>query len=310
MKYTKLGKTDIRISRITHGCMELGGGRWKTMDKETNIRLLHTALDHGITTFDTAEGYGAGTSERIVGEALKGKRQECVIATKVLKEHLHAADVRKAAEGSLRRLGTDYIDLLYVHWPNDEIPIEETMGEFAKLKQEGKIRAIGVSNFSIAQLQAAMQVTTIDALQPEYNLLTRNIENGLLTFCQDNQISVLTYNSIAKGILSGAFHFGGVKLDAEDFRNEKPLFSAHNLQAEAPLLKVLQKTAQAHGATISQIAAAWVMAQEGVSSAIIGTQNEKHFVENLESVDICLGEEEVRQLSDVSSSVISQLTGV
>lgn len=310
MKYTKLGKTDITISRITHGCMELGGGRWKTLDKQTNIRLLHTALDYGITTFDTAEGYGAGTSESIVGEALRGKRSECVIATKVLKEHLHAADVRRAAEGSLRRLGTDYIDLLYVHWPNNAIPIEETMSEFAKLKQEGKIRAIGVSNFNIAQLQAAMQITRIDALQPEYNLLTRNIENGLLTFCQDNRISVLTYNSIAKGILSGAFHFGGAKLDAEDFRNEKPLFSPHNLKAETPLLEALREIAQMHGATVSQIAAAWVMAQEGVSSAIIGTQNEKHFVENIRSVEIELTAEELKRLDDTSARVTEQLTGV
>lgn len=310
MKYTKLGKTDITISRITHGCMELGGGRWKTLDRQTNIRLLHTALEYGITTFDTAEGYGAGASEIIVGEALKGRRTECVIATKVLKEHLHAADVRKAAEGSLKRLGTDYIDLLYVHWPNDAIPIEETMEEFAKLKQEGKIRAVGVSNFNIAQLQAAMQVVRIDALQPEYNLLTRTIENGLLTFCQDNQISVLTYNSIAKGILSGAFHFGGAKLDAEDFRNEKPLFSPQNLKAEAPLLEALKEIAQAHGATISQIAAAWVMAQKGVSSAIIGTQNEKHFVENIQSVDLDLTAEELKKLDHTSAMVIDQLTGV
>lgn len=310
MKYTKLGKTDITISRITHGCMELGGGRWKTLDKQTNIRLLHTALEHGINTFDTAEGYGAGTSESIVGEALRGRRTECVIATKVLKEHLHAADVRRAAEGSLKRLGTDYIDLLYVHWPNDAIPIEETMGEFAKLKQEGKIRAVGVSNFNIAQLQAAMQIVRVDALQPEYNLLTRTIENGLLTFCQDNQISVLTYNSVAKGILTGAFHFGGAKLDAEDFRNEKPLFSPQNLKAETPLLEALQEIAQAHGATISQIAAAWVMAQEGVSSAIIGTQNEKHFVENIQSVDLDLRAEELERLDQTSAMVIGQLTGV
>lgn len=310
MKYTKLGKTDITISRITHGCMELGGGRWKTLDRETNINLLRTAIENGINSFDTAEGYGAGASELIVGEALKECRRNCVIATKVLPDHLHAADVRKAAESSLKRLGTDYIDLLYVHWPNAAIPLEETLGEFVKLKEEGKIRAIGVSNFNLEQMKEAMAITRIDALQPEYNLLQRKIEDGLLTYCAQNEISVLSYNSIAKGILSGVFHFGGVKLDPEDFRNEKPLFMADNLKTEIPLLERLKEVAGVHNATISQIAAAWVLARHGMSSAIIGTQNAKHFVENIRSVDIDLTEDEIAVLGNISNTVIGQLTGV
>ena len=310
MKYCKLGKTDISISRVTHGCMELGGGRWKTLDKESNSALLKTALENGITTFDTAEGYGAGASELIVGEALKDRRKDCVIATKVLPDNLRAADVRKAAEGSLKRLQTDYIDLLYVHWPNAGIPITETLGEFIKLKEECKIRAIGVSNFSLEQLKEAMEITHIDALQPEYNLLQRKIEDGLLSYCADNQISVLSYNSIAKGILSGVFHFNGVKLDAEDFRNEKPLFFPENLETEKPLMNSLKAVAQVHNGTISQIAAAWVLAQRGMSSAIIGTQNPRHFVENIHSVDIELTQEEIDVLNKTSSEVIGKLIGV
>ena len=310
MKYCTLGKTDISISRVTHGCMELGGGRWKTLDKESNSALLKTALENGITTFDTAEGYGAGASELIVGEALKDRRKDCVIATKVLPDNLRAADVRKAAEGSLKRLQTDYIDLLYVHWPNAGIPITETLGEFIKLKEEGKIRAIGVSNFSLEQLKEAMEITHIDALQPEYNLLQRKIEDGLLSYCADNQISVLSYNSIAKGILSGVFHFNGVKLDAEDFRNEKPLFFPENLETEKPLMNSLKAVAQVHNGTISQIAAAWVLAQRGMSSAIIGTQNPRHFVENIHSVDIELTQEEIDVLNKTSSEVIGKLIGV
>ena len=310
MKYCKRGKTDISISRVTHGCMELGGGRWKTLDKESNSALLKTALENGITTFDTAEGYGAGASELIVGEALKDRRKDCVIATKVLPDNLRAADVRKAAEGSLKRLQTDYIDLLYVHWPNAGIPISETLGEFIKLKEEGKIRAIGVSNFSLEQLKEAMEITHIDALQPEYNLLQRKIEDGLLSYCADNQISVLSYNSIAKGILSGVFHFNGVKLDAEDFRNEKPLFFPENLETEKPLMNSLKAVAQAHNGTISQIAAAWVLAQRGMSSAIIGTQNPRHVVENIHSVDIELTQEEIDVLNKTSSEVIGKLIGV
>ena len=307
MKYTTLGKSGITISRVTHGCMELGGGRWKVMDRDHNIRLLRTALEQGITSFDTAEGYGAGNSESIVGEALKERRHDCVIETKVLPEHLRPADVRKAAEGSLKRLGTDYIDLLYVHWPNADIPLEETLGEFAKLKEEGKIRAIGVSNFDLALMKRAASITQIDALQPEYNLLQRKIESGVLEFCRQNQISVLSYNSVAKGILTGAFHFNGAKLDPEDFRNEKPLFSGENMQIELPLLNLLRDIAEAHKATISQIAAAWVLAQKGMSSAIIGTQNLTHFIENIGANDIELTDEELEELDKTSGEVIKKL---
>lgn len=307
MKYTKLGKSDITISRITHGCMELGGGKWKVMDKEHNIALLKTALEHGITTFDTAEGYGAGASELIVGEALKENRHNCVIATKVLPDHLHKADVRKAAEGSLKRLGTDYIDLLYVHWPNANIPLEETLGEFDRLKEEGKIRAIGVSNFNLDLMKQAVKLTQIDALQPEYNLLQRDIESGVLQFCDENRISVLSYNSVAKGILTGAFHFKGAKLDAEDFRNEKPLFSAKNMETELPLLNLLKDIAEAHKATVSQTAAAWVLAQKGMSSAIIGTQNLTHFIENIDAIEIELTGEELKKIDSISKEVIGKL---
>lgn len=308
MKYTELGKSGITISTITHGCMELGGGRWKTLDAEHNAKLLRIALDHGVTTFDTAEGYGGGRSEEIVGEALKDRRKNCVIATKVSKEHLRAADVKKAAEGSLKRLGTDYIDLLYIHWPNPDIPLSETMPAFAQLKQEGKIRAIGVSNFDVPLMREAMQYAPIDALQPEYNLLERNIERDVLGFCAEHQISVLSYNSIAKGILSGAFHFGGAKLEAEDFRNEKPLFQPENLERELPLLSLLRDIAAQHKASLSQVAIAWVLRQKGMSSAIVGTQNHQHFADNIEAVSVELSDADLARLNAASDTVIRALT--
>ena len=149
MKYTNLGKTNIKISQITHGCMELGGGPWETLDKTHNIKLLEKAFDLGINSFDTAEIYGNGNSEKIVGEALKSKRKDTIIATKVAREHLSYSDTIKACEDSLKNLQTDYVDLLYVHWPSYDVPVEETMKAFNELKKSGKIRAIGVSNFSI-----------------------------------------------------------------------------------------------------------------------------------------------------------------
>lgn len=308
MKYTQLGRTGIEISCITHGCMELGGGRWYTAEKEHNIALLRAAFDQGITTFDTAEGYGAGRSEEIVGKALGALRDRCVICTKVLPEHLHASDVRMAAEGSLRHLGTDYIDLLYIHWPNKAIPLEETLGEMSRLKEEGKIRAIGVSNFDLDLMRQALSITRIDALQPEFHLLERSVQtDGVLDFCAENAISVLSYNSIAKGILSGAFHFYGAKLDEEDFRNQKPLFSKANMAVEQPLLELLSTLASKYEASISQIAIAWVLAQHGMSSAIVGTQNQKHFIDNISAVDLKLESSDIQKLDYCSSTVIERL---
>ena len=231
-----------------------------------------------------------------------------MICTKVLPDHLRASDVRVAAEGSLSRLGTDYIDLLYVHWPNKEIPLEETLGEMTRLKEEGKIRAVGVSNFDLPLMQQALSITRIDALQPEFNLLERKVQlAGVLDFCKENQISVLSYNSIAKGILSGAFHFYGAKLDADDFRNQKPLFSKENLKIEEPLLRLLAELSEKYCASISRIAIAWVLAQHGMSSAIVGTQNENHFLDNLSASELQLDEADLEALNSCSSMVIERL---
>lgn len=307
MKYTTLGKSGIKISRITHGCMELGGGPWETQTDAHNIALLHTALDHGVTTFDTAESYGGGHSEEVVGKALKGLRSRVVLCTKVSKEHLHKRDVIAACEGSLKRLDTDYIDLYYIHWPNSGIDLSETMEAFNLLKEQGKIRAIGVSNFDKAQMEEVCKYAQLDALQPEYNLLTRGIEANDLPFCAAHGVSVLTYNSIAKGILSGAFHFGGKVVN--DFRTAKPLFQPDALKKEQRLLELLRDIAALHGVTISQVAIAASLAHEGVSSTIVGTQNEKHFLDNLAAAELELSAPELASIQETSIQILKSLEG-
>lgn len=305
MKYTLLGKSGIEVSRITHGCMELGGGPWDVREDKENIALLNTALEHGITTFDTAESYGKGHSEEVVGQALHAVRDKVVLCTKVSKEHLHKNDVIAACEGSLRRLNTEYIDLYYIHWPNAEIDIGETMEAFLTLKEQGKIRAIGVSNFSVQQMQDAMRYAPLDALQPEYNLLTRGIEMDVLPFCAQNSISVMTYNSIAKGILSGAFHFYGAQVT--DFRTAKPLFQPEALALELPLLNLLRDIAQAHSVTIAQVAIAASLSRKGVTSAIVGTQNPHHFLDNLAAADLVLQDDELSAIWETSDRVLRDL---
>jgi myo-inositol catabolism protein IolS len=307
MKYVKLGKSDVQVSEIVHGCLELGGGPWEPVADDYNMELLAMALQNGVTTFDTAEMYGDGHSEEVVGKALAGKRDQCVIATKVLKKNLMPDDVRKAAEASLRRLNTSYVDLYYIHWPNDDIPIGKTIGEFNKLKEEGLIKAIGVSNFSVAQLKDAMNYGVIDAIQVEYNLFYRDIENELLPFCQENSISVLSYNSIAKGILSGAFHLYGAFLNPVDFRNAKPLFQTDSLIKERPLILLLEEIAKKKNTTISQIAIRWLLYQPGMASTIVGTQNKKHFMDNFQAGKIVLSEAEREEISILSHKVIQSL---
>jgi len=307
MKYEKLGKTDFKVSTITFGCWELGGGPWEFTSDEGNIGVLQTAFENGVITFDTAEGYGNGHSEEIVGKALKGKRKDCVIATKVSPKNLKASDVRNSIEASLKRLDTDYVDIYYIHWPNQEIPIEETMSELNKLKKEGLIRAIGVSNFSLELLKEALKLGSIDVIQQEYSLLQREIEKGLLQFCYESSISVTSYSSIAKGILTGAFHLGKAKIKQEDFRGTRRLFLPEHLEKETELINLIKDIADEKRATLSQIAISWLLHQKGLTSAIVGTQSEKHLVENIMSSDMELSQDELERLDSISSKVLNSL---
>lgn len=312
MEYVKLGKTDMNVSRITFGAMELGGGnafawgthRWDVKSDEENMKLLRTAFENGVNSFDTAEIYGAGHSEWVVGKGLQDIRKDCIIATKVSPHHLRPNDIRAALAQSLFRLHTDYIDLYYIHSPSKEIPIADTMAELNKLKEEGTIRAIGVSNFTLEQLKEAMNYGQIDAIQPEYNLLQRNIEQDLLGFCHANHISVMSYNSIGKGILTGIFHQGK---QVTDFRKDRPLFQPEGLKISKKLIDAMQEIADAKSATLAQVAIHWLFHQPGFTSAIIGTQNEKHFLDNVKAVDIQLSAEEVSRLDTISREVLEEL---
>jgi len=307
MNYAKLGQTGIEVSRLTFGCWELGGGWWEKAEDEVNIKLLQTAFDRGVNSFDTAEAYGDGHSETIVGLALAGKRKECVLATKVSKDHLRRDDLRRAVEKSLQRLRTDYLDLYYVHWPNPEIPLQETMTEMSRLKEEGIIRAIGVSNFSLSLLQQAQEYAQVDAIQPEYSLLQREIEGGLLPYCREQSIAVMAYSPLTKGILTGAFHFGNAKLKEDDFRRSRRFFLPEHLEKEKELLLLLKEIAEAKGVSISQVALAWLLAQPGLTSAIVGTQNERHLLDNLQATGLQLSQEELAKLDRMSRKVIASL---
>lgn len=311
MENRTLATSKISVSRITFGCWELGGGQWEKQSDDTNIAALHAAFEMGIRTFDTAEGYGNGHSEEVVGLALEGKRRESVIATKVSPNHLSKEEVRRSVEASLKRLRTDYIDIYYIHWPNKDIPLEETMNEFRKLRDEKIIRAVAVSNFSLGQLQQAMSVTSVDAIQPEYSLLQRDIEKEIIPYCIEHGIGVMTYSSVAKGILTGAYHLNNRRmLTDDDFRRSRRLFLPDHLEKETELVVLVNEIAKAHAVSPAEIAIAWLLHQEGVTSAIVGTQNIQHLRDNARAVDVVLTDEQRAKLDEVSFRVLAGIDGV
>ena len=309
MKYHKLGKTDFNISEITFGCWELGGEKWEKTSDEENIKVLRTALDSGINIFDTAVNYGNGHSEKVVGLALNERRKECIIATKVKPENLKPSDVRIPCEESLKRLKTDYIDVLYIHWPNKEIPLKDTLSEFNKLKDEKLIKSIGVSNFSIEQLKEAAIYSQIDVLQLEYSLLQRGLEDEIMPYCIENSIGLTSYSSIAKGILTGVYHLGILNLKSEDFRSTRRLFLPDHLEKEKELIYLIKEIAEAKNIEMSQVAVSWLLHQKGLSSAIVGTQSIKHLLENIKAAEIELTKQELDILDKTSKRVLKEIDG-
>src|SRR5690242_15291944 len=237
MKTRQLGKTDIHITPIGLGAWAMGGGGWAAswgpQDDNESIATIKHALSLGINWIDTAAVYGLGHSEEIVGKAIKG-RERPYIFTKCslvwdgkgeVTSSLKAASLRSELEASLRRLQVDYIDLYQIHWPNPDPDIEEAWETLAKFKQEGKVRAIGASNFNVQQLQRAMEVAPVDSLQPPYSLLNRDVEQEILPFCLKNQIGVIVYSPMASGLLTGAMTRERIQdLPDDDWRKQSDNF--------------------------------------------------------------------------------------
>jgi len=210
MQLRKLGRSDILISSIVMGLWQAGKEMWVGIDDRQSIQAIRAAYDAGTTTFDTAEAYGKGHSEQILASATSDRRDKVIYATKVFANHLKYDQIIKSCHRSLKNLKTDYIDLYQIHWPSgsfgfDEVPIGETVGALNDLKEQGKIRAIGVSNFSRLQLQESCEYGQIDSLQPPYSLFWRHVEKDAMAFCVENKITLLAYSPMAQGLLTGRF---------------------------------------------------------------------------------------------------------
>jgi aryl-alcohol dehydrogenase-like predicted oxidoreductase len=310
MELRTLGTSDIKISKILMGTWQAGKENWTRINDGETTKAIQAALDAGITTFDTAEVYGNGHSERIVGKTLADVRKQVVIATKVFSNHLKYTQVINACQQSLANLKTDYIDLYQIHWPSGSwgskvIPIEETMQALNELKEQGKIRAIGVSNFSCAQLEETNLYGRIDSLQPPYSLFWRHVEKDAMPYCVKNNITQLAYSPMAQGLLTGKFG-PDHKFDRGDHRANNKLFKSQIYQRAQQALAKLRPIAQRHGVSLGQLALAWVMHQP-MTCAIAGARNANQASQNAEAVNITLSEEDLAEMDTIGGTVTDHL---
>jgi myo-inositol catabolism protein IolS len=306
MELRALGTSKIKISPIIMGTWQAGKDMWVGIDDVESTKAIRAAYGAGITTFDTAEVYGDGHSERIVGKALHDVRDRVVIATKVFSNHLRYNQVIDACHGSLKNLNTDYIDLYQIHWPPGsfrakKVSLEETMRAMIALKTQGKIRAIGVSNFSRSQMEEAAKYGRIDSLQPPYSLFWRKVENDALPYCRENHITVLAYSSLAQGLLTGKFG-PDHKFAKGDHRFKNKLFLPENYKRVHEALEKLRPIASANHITLGQLALAWLISQPGVC-AIAGARNAEQSVQNAAAANVRLPAKDLAAVGNIGKIV-------
>lgn len=310
MKTRSLGTSEIKIMPILMGTWQAGKKMWAGIDDEESIKAIRAGVDAGITTIDTAEVYGAGHSEQIVAQAVGDIRDRLVYASKVFANHLQYDAVIEACDRSLTNLKTDYLDLYQIHWPsgsfgNAEVPIAETMKALNKLKEEGKIRAIGVSNFNRQQLAEAAQYGRIDSLQPPYSLFWRKIEQDAVPYCVEHNISVLAYSSMAQGLLTGKFK-PGHKFAEGDHRSANVLFQGENFKRAQTALEQLQPIAEKHNCTLAQLSLAWLIAQPQ-TNAIAGARTPEQAQDNAQAASVELSTEELQEIDRIGRQVTDSL---
>lgn len=301
-----MGRSDISLSEISIGCWVMGGDYWGGADDKESVEAIIEAVENGVNFIDTAELYGNGRSEEVVGKALKGRRDKVMISSKVWKTNMHYHDVFKACEGSLKRLGTDHIDVYFIHYPNDEVDIEETMSAMLELKKQGKIREIGLSNFDRKQMEEALKIGRYEVIQPCYSLLWRFIEEDIVPFCLENEIGIVAYSPLAQGILTGKFTKDW-KFREGDGRQNVPLFAKGRFEKCLKVAEELKPYAQRHGKTQGQVAINWVTSMPGITSAIVGARNAAQMKENLGAAGWRLSKEELEEIDKIGRQVTDHL---
>ena len=294
METRQLGKDGPLVPVICLGAWPLGGGMGAITDSQA-IATIHASLDAGVNFIDTAESYR--TSESVVGKALKGRRGNVILATKLSGDHSRE-HMSAAVENSLRSLGTDYIDLYQLHSPRPESPIEETMGNLLKLRDQGKIRYIGVSNFSGEQHSEAAQFGPIHSSQPRYNMFYREAEKSVLEVCLEQEIGVIPHSPLAKGILTGKYRPGHV-FPKDDERVNKQEFENRQFNIAFPIVERLIKWAADQGLSMNQLAIAWTLAHPAVTSCIVGAKKPEQALHNASASEWRLSSRDMTEISEI-----------
>jgi len=315
MEYRTLGHTEIEVSVVAMGCWAIvGDSTWGDQPRDESLDTIRAALDAGINFFDTAEDYGDGSSEKMLGEALADRREEVVIASKVSPRNLRADDLRQSCEGSLSRLDTDYIDLYQVHWPNWDIPMEETLGTMEELKEEGKIRAIGVSNFGHKDLQQAVSLTDVVTDQLPYNLLFRAIEENVQSLCVEKDVGILCYCPLAQALLTGKFTAPGQvpegRARTRHFSKNRPRARHQEEGAERDTFQALEKIrrlCQEIEVPMAKASLAWLLGRAGVTSVLAGARNPDQIKMNAGAADVELPREVTEQFTEASEHLKEKL---
>lgn len=303
----QLGKTDLLVNPIGLGTNAVGGHNFfPNLDEETGREIVRTAIDHGVNFIDTAYIYGPERSEELIGEIVreKGNRENLVIATKGAPKFIEneigvdnsPAFLKKTVEESLMRLRTDYIDLFYIHYPDQNTPKDEAVGALKELKDAGKIRAIGVSNFSLEQLQEANKDGYVDVIQSEYNLFKRDAEKELLPYTGQHNISFVPYFPLASGLLTGKFTKHST---FNDGRSQNPLFQGELFDQNLKKVEQLSELAKAKNVQIAHLVLRWYLAQDSIDVVIPGAKQPEQVIDNLKTLDVTLSAEEIQQISSI-----------
>lgn len=307
MEKVTLGISRLEVSPIAFGTWQLSGD-WGKFDKDEAIEAIRFAYERGVNFFDTAQAYGFGASERLLGEALAPfPREQVVIATKGglrmddergLLRDSSPGWLRQGVEHSLRALGVDYIDLYQVHWPDPHISFAETAEALQTMVDEGKIRHVGVSNFDAGQMAEFSRTRPVDTLQPPYSLFNREIEAAILPYCQEHDIGVLAYGPLAHGLLTGAMG-PETSFAEDDWRRVSPSLTGETFQRNLEIVERLEQFATERGYAVSQLAIAWTLAHPAVHVAIVGSRQRKHIEESLGAVEITLSDQDRGEIEQI-----------
>jgi len=324
MRTKKLGYTDLELTTIGLGTWAIGGQwfwGWGPQDDKESVKAINEALDQGINWIDTAPAYGLGHAETIVGQAIKGRRDEITVATKcgrcwddpssgMIFARLKAESVREEVEASLTRLDIDVIDLLQIHWPQPDEDIEEAWTEIARIAEEGKIRYAGVSNFSVSQMERALAIHPIASLQPPYSMVKRGIESAQLPFCKEHNIGVVAYSPMQAGLLTGKYNTDSVaSLAEDDWRKRNEEFQEPRLSATVDVLEQLKPFTEQSGHTLAQLAVAWVLRRPEVTAAIVGARRPGQISQTAPAGDWILDVDIIQKINNMLEDRDARIAG-